>query len=148
MAKYNALIIGKWFAAYAETEEDTDVSNLRVQKLLYYAQGHYLVTKGTPLFDEAIQAWSHGPVVPEVYHSFKKFGSNPIKLEPSDSFTFSQIDEDTTQFLLEVWCYYGKYSTWALRNMTHNEPPWKNTFNGSPNVPISLDEIHKHFATV
>jgi uncharacterized phage-associated protein len=56
MAKYNALIIGQWFAAYAETEEDTDVSNLRVQKLLYYAQGHYLVTKGTPLFDEAIQA--------------------------------------------------------------------------------------------
>ena len=46
----------KWFAAYAETEEDTDVSNLRVQKLLYYAQGHYLATKGIPLFDEAIQA--------------------------------------------------------------------------------------------
>ncbi len=62
MAKYNALIISKLFAAHAETEEDTDVSNLRVQKLLYYAQGHYLAAKGIPLFDEAIQAWSHGPV--------------------------------------------------------------------------------------
>jgi len=148
MVKYSALAIGKWFVAYAETEEDADTSNLRVQKLLYYAQGHYLARKGVPLFDEAIQAWSHGPVVPEVYHVFKRFGSNPVKLDKSDDFNFSDIDEETTQFLLEVWSAYAPYSTWALRNMTHKEQPWKNTFNGSLNVPISIEEIGKYFASV
>jgi uncharacterized phage-associated protein len=146
MAKYSALAIGKWFVAYAETEEDADTSNMRVQKLLYYAQGHYLAKNGVPLFDEAIQAWSHGPVVPEVYHEFKKFRSNPVELDRSDSFTFSDIDEETTQFLLEVWTAYAQFSTWALRNMTHSEPPWKNTFNGGHNVPISIEEISKYFA--
>ena len=78
-ARYSAELIARWFAAWAEAE-DAEVSNLKLQKLLYYAQGHQLAERGTPLFDDEIQAWSHGPVVKDVYHRFKGFGSGNVVL--------------------------------------------------------------------
>jgi hypothetical protein len=60
--KYPAMTIAKWFVAWAEAgDADADLSNLKLQKLLYYAQGHYLARTGTPLFPETIEA---GPTVP------------------------------------------------------------------------------------
>ena len=86
-AAYGAELIGRWFAAWAEAE-DAEVSNLELQKLLYYAQGHHLAERGTPLFDDEIQAWSHGPVVKDVYHRLKHFGSGNVVLPDADDFTW------------------------------------------------------------
>lgn len=128
-APYPAMTIAKWFIAWSdETGDDQEgpVSNLKLQKLLYYAQGHYLAQTGKPLFNESIQAWSHGPVVAPVYHEFKRFGRNEIDLD--DDFSWDEVDEETTQFLIRVWNTYGQYAAWRLRNMTHGEPPWKDVF--------------------
>ncbi len=147
MAVYDALTIAKWFVAYAEADE-ADSSNLKIQKLLYYAQGHYLAARGRTLFSDPIQAWSHGPVVPAVYHAFKRFRSGDVHLADEDPFTFDTVDPDTTQFLIEVWNAYAKFSPWGLRNMTHNESPWADTFDGSRNVEIPIESIQKYFANV
>src|SRR5580693_2299753 len=71
---YPALTIAKWFIAWAEAE-DEELSNLKLQKLLYYAQGHYLAESGRSLFTDQLQAWSHGPVVPQVYYEYKDNGN-------------------------------------------------------------------------
>jgi uncharacterized phage-associated protein len=107
MGTYSALVIAKWFIAWANTEE-AEPSNLKLQKLLYYAQGHHLALEDTPLFREAIQAWSHGPVVPDVYHEYKSYGSGDLAVVDDDSFAWEDVDDDTTQLLIQIWNSYGQ----------------------------------------
>lgn len=47
-----------------------DLTNMKINKLLYFAQGHYLREYGEPLFDDGIEAWDHGPVIPAVYSAY------------------------------------------------------------------------------
>lgn len=141
------MTIAKWLVAWAEAEEE-ELSNLKLQKLLYYAQGHHLAANGAPLFTEQIQAWSHGPVVPEVYRAFKGFGATPIELPDDDPFSWQDVDLSTAQFLSAVWNTYGGYSAGRLRNMTHEEPPWRDNWRGDADrgAVIGLADIAAYFA--
>jgi uncharacterized phage-associated protein len=143
---YPALTIAKWFIAWAEAERE-ELSNLKLQKLLYYAQGHHLAEQHRALFPDQIQAWSHGPVVPEVYHEYKGCGSATIELPDSDPFTWDNVDPETTKLLSRVWNTYGGYSAGRLRNMTHQEPPWRAHFRPDErNIVIPASEIEEYFA--
>lgn len=148
MAEYSASTIAKWFVAWVEDEE-ADLSNLKLQKLLYYAQGWHLRETGKPLFQERICAWSHGPVVPEIYHQYKGFGSGDVTLSPDDPFEWSDVDPETTRLLIKVWNTYGGFGAWRLRNMTPTEPPWRNHFERDGyNVGIPNDEIREYFRSL
>lgn len=144
VSMYHASVIAKWFLAYNKImmlEQGADlISNLKLQKLLYYAQGVYLALRNDPLFFEDIVAWQHGPVVAEVYHQYKSNGS--IGIELTEDFNFDSIDEDTTQILEVVYDEFAQYSAWKLRNMTHNETPWLETNTGDT---IKNDSIKKYF---
>lgn len=118
-----ALEVANFFLFQTDEEAGDVISNLKLQKLLYYAQGFHLAKYGTPLFDEKVKAWMHGPVVPEVYHHFKDHGGQGLP-KPDACPKFSKITQD---FLRSIYRTYGQYSAWKLRNFTHNEPPWKNT---------------------
>ena len=143
---YDALTIAKWFVAWAESE-DADLSNLKLQKLLYYAQGHSLATTGKPLFADSIQAWAHGPVVPAVYHEFKHYESGDVHLDDADPFEFSEVDDAATDLLIKTWNTYGGYAAWRLRNMTHNESPWRDTFDvGRRAAVIPLQSMREFFS--
>lgn len=143
---YSALAIAKWFVAWGEEEPEAALSNLKLQKLLYYAQGHHLARHGRPLFDDQVQAWSHGPVVPAVYHEFKRFGSGELGLDESDPFDWDDIDEDTTQFLIGIWEAYGSLAAWRLRNMTHGEAPWSEHFvDGQRSIEIPHEDMRRWF---
>ena len=145
-APYQALTIAKWFIAWAEAEGE-ELSNLKLQKLLYYAQGHYLAERHRPLFSDQIQAWSHGPVVPDVYHEFKACGSSTIELPDRDPFTWDDVDSETAKLLSRVWNTYGGYSAGRLRNMTHAEAPWRAHFRPEErNIVIPQGEIEGYFA--
>lgn len=145
---YEALTIAKWFVSWARSN-DADLSNLKLQKLLYYAQGYHLAIARRALFGDAIQAWSHGPVVKDVYHQFKRFGSGDVELEPGDAFDWDHVDPETTQFLMDIWDKFGGIAAWRLRNMTHAEAPWREHFEeGSKNVEIPLDTLERHFGSV
>lgn len=126
---HTASDVAKWFLAHnriAESEEGGElISNLKLQKLLYYAQGCCLALTGAPLFEDAIVAWQHGPVVESVYHEYKANGSNGIVFE--EDFDFSKFSDEENDLLTEVYDTFGQYSAWKLRNMTHEEDPWKNT---------------------
>jgi uncharacterized phage-associated protein len=148
-AHYSAITIAKWFIAWAEAEEE-ELSNMKLQKLLYYAQGHHLARYQAPLFGDQIQAWSHGPVVPPVYRAFKDSGRSSIQLPETDSFAWDQVDSSTTEFLSMVWNTYGGFSAGRLRNMTHEEPPWAKNWRGDNerDIVIPAEDLQEHFRRV
>lgn len=129
MANHTASQVARWFLAHnriVEIDGGADsISNLKLQKLLYYAQGSSLAVTGEALFDDNIIAWQHGPVVECVYHTYKVYGSNGIPFE--DDFDFSQFTDEENELLTEVYETFGQYSAWKLRNMTHEEYPWVST---------------------
>jgi len=117
------------------------MTNLKLQKLLYYAQGFYLALHDGPLFPERIKAWAHGPVIPEVWHEYKHFGSGPIAI-PSGTPALGEKEREVIDSVADV---YGQYAAWRLRELTHSEPPWVIAFNGSG--VISNEEMTKFFKT-
>ena len=74
---YDVLDISRHIINYSD-EKDYGVSNLKLQKLLYFVQGNFLRVLKRACFYEEIEAWKYGPVIPEVYSEFKMFGSNDI----------------------------------------------------------------------
>lgn len=64
---------------------DWNLSNLKLQKLLYFAQMISLGEHNTELFHEDFHAWNYGPVNPELYHAIKIYGTAPIGRIPNGS---------------------------------------------------------------
>ena len=123
---HTALEVANYFLFQSDEEAGDVMSNLKVQKLLYYAQGLYLAANNKPLFAEDIRAWMHGPVVPQVYKKFKKYEAGGVP-RPNACPNFSK---EIQKFLDSIYRVYGQYSAWKLRNFTHEEAPWKNTAQG------------------
>lgn len=74
---YKALDIARYIIERCR-EKNRTVSNLKLQKILYFVQAEFLVTKNQPCFAETIEAWDFGPVVPEVYYEYRMYGSANI----------------------------------------------------------------------
>jgi uncharacterized phage-associated protein len=122
------------------------VSNLKLQKLLYYAQGWHLGLHGTPLFSDEIQAWIHGPVVPSVFFSFRHFRWNPIEV-PAD---LINIEDSKAAHIQSVFKAYGEFSATQLEALSHDESPWLEARKGlAPNEPsksvITKDSMRVFF---
>lgn len=139
--------VADYFLTLVDDEAGDSLSNLKLQKLVYYAQGFHLALTGKPLFDAAIEAWEHGPVVPALYHKFKQHGSASIP-PPENGIDVKSYPEDVRDLLDEVYQVYGQYSAWKLRNMTHAEPPWIEAHNISPSTVISHESMKNYFRTL
>lgn len=139
-----SLDIANYFLSLTDEDSGEIISNLKVQKLVYYAQGFHLALYKRPLFNEIIEAWTHGPVIPELYHAYKSHGSGPI---PSPTnLDLSKYNSDIKELLDEIYAVYGQYSAWKLREMTHSEPTWINAYNRSDKI-ISHEELIEYFET-
>ena len=120
--------IAKWFINRVDREAGDDITHLKLQKLIYFAQAWYLANKNQPLFAEDMEAWTHGPVVPSVWHIYKSHQWGSLPPESSDP----AIDESTTRFLNVIHEKYGKFSAKELERMTHDHKPWKQTRGDLP----------------
>lgn len=138
----SALDVAKYFLTFSDEDSGDLISNLKLQKLIYYAQGFHLALFGSPLFSEPIEAWQHGPVVPVVYRAYREHGGHGIP-SPID-FDETVFSQDQMEMLAEVYSVYGQFSAWKLRNMTHDESPWKNC---DINDEISHDAMLEYFKT-
>jgi len=126
-----------------DAENDGDgISNLKLQKLIYYAQGFYLALFNTPLFDDEIEAWTHGPVTPDVYHRYKVFGNSSITVVGND---ISDLSMQERELINEVYSVFAQFSAWKLRNMTHEESPWINHEAMAEVIP--KQELSDYFQT-
>ncbi|MDR1019460.1 MAG: DUF4065 domain-containing protein [Synergistaceae bacterium] len=124
--------------ACADGEAASDVTPLKLQKLLYYCQGYSLGLYGEPLFGDAIEAWDHGPVIPGVYRLYKEFGGGHIPFETGEE---PDVDERAKKIARLVLEDKGKFAPWALRDMTHSEKPWAHTYRSAgrnAQIPQSL----------
>jgi len=141
MSQKRAIEVAKAILKLSEPEVGDSVTNLKLQKLLYYTQGFSLAIYGKPLFKEKILAWQHGPVVREVYDEYKEYGAGSLPV-PNENVLLS---EDEKSLIVEVWKVYGQFSAWRLRDMTHDELPWKDT---EKNRVITHKALKSYFKTL
>lgn len=132
---HNAIDIANYFI---NNSLISDLSNMKLQKLLYYSQGLCLVLIGKPLFQEDIEAWEYGPVIRDIYTQFKEYGSDSIPRRQSDK----KLDQQVEVILDATINTFGKLSTLELSDLSHNETPWKTTIR---NKAIDLGEIKSYF---
>ena len=124
---YNALAVANTFLELARYE-NSSITPMKLQKLVYYAHAWSLVIFNEPLINETIRAWKYGPVIDSIYHDFKCFGSQPINIlgtvydTESDRFSIPVVHKSDTQFyplIKKVWQEYEKFSALELSTMTH-----------------------------
>ena len=127
MGQVTAEQVADYLIGFANEAEEP-ITNLKLQKLLYYAQGYYLAIEGKELFEDRIEAWVHGPVVPNVYHQYKKFRWQPINKEVGTP-TFS---EEVVEFLNLIIETFLPIDAYKLEQMTHKENPWIKARGSSP----------------
>jgi uncharacterized phage-associated protein len=120
--------------------DNHDVTNLKLNKLLYFAQGHFLARYGKPLFNEPFEAWQYGPVIRKVYDRYKCCGNTAITLCDDPD---APIDTSCFDLLVDVMREYNKYTASYLVNVSHMDgTPWANTPQGGV---IALDAIRDFF---
>lgn len=141
--------VARFLLAMAEGDDGGEnLSNLKLQKLLYYAQGAHLALHDKPLFSDNIKAWQHGPVVPQVWHDYKGYGAGEIAEEIDED--FSDFPTEAKDVLAEVYDVFGQFSAWKLRNMTHNEAPWREAWTRGSGETIpheSMKIFFKNYVT-
>lgn len=120
------------------------ISNLKLQKILYFVQAEFLVATGEACFSEKIEAWDFGPVVPEVYREYKIFGSSNI---PSFNTKSSIKLKSTTKKLIDgIINECAKYTASQLVEITHNQTPWKEAYRSGKNATITKKSIKEYFS--
>lgn len=107
-------------------EDNRAISNLKLQKILYFVQAEFLVTKNRPCFMENIQAWDFGVVVPKVYYKYKIYGGTSIPyIERNNICRISQKDREIIDDVINE-C--SKYSAASLTELTQNQSPWEDYY--------------------
>lgn len=134
---YSAICVANTIIRMASEFGIEDLSPMKLQKLIYYSHAWHLAVCGNSLISEPVEAWTYGPVIKEIYHEFKHYGSNKIK-RPATELDFTNGDfKFTTQYvpdedaqsldiIRQVLAEYGKFSAIQLANLTHRDKePWK-----------------------
>ncbi|MBO7344554.1 MAG: DUF4065 domain-containing protein [Clostridia bacterium] len=159
---YNVLEVSRYIINYGHTKS-YNISNLKLQKLLYFVQALFLISNDNnePCFEEDIEAWDFGPVVPEVYHEYKMFGSlnipkiNQYKELECDSngclsyvtkdFIDNVISRDDKDIIDLVVDNFAKYPAMKLVEITHRQSPWIKAYQEGKRTIISKDSIRRYF---
>lgn len=142
----NPINVARYFIIKAyEDGIEAEMTNMKVQKLLYYAQSLHLALYDESLFDEEIQAWRYGPVCPPAYKFYSQFEAEQLPI-PDKEESLQAIPEEIKSLLEEVWEYFGGYHAYRLSDMTHGEFPWKKARKGLPpqarsTEPIRLEDM-------
>lgn len=140
---FKALDIARKILSRVDVEHGDTISNLKLQKLLYYVQGFHLASFGHALFEEDMIAWTYGHVVPEVYDTYKKYRRRDINTAGITDDVILLPQEEA--LFDKVYLEYSRYSAVALMQMTHAAGPWRNHQVGDI---LPKDEIRNFFLTL
>jgi uncharacterized phage-associated protein len=144
MRPLSVLDVSECLLQIADSGVQNDMTNMKLQKLLYYCQGTFLSLYNKKLFKEKILKWQYGPVVKEAYNHYRINGHGIIT--PKNNINIKEtLNEDQLSVLEDVYNFFGQYSAIKLMNLTHNESPWLNT---EINDEIELKEIKSFFDTI
>lgn len=157
---YDVLEVCRHIINYSN-EKDYGISNLKLQKILYFVQAYFWMTSNgeESCFNEKIEAWDFGPVVPEAYREFKQYGSGDI---PTIKSIFICDDEDIWNFTKKPYLddkisrrdkekinsvidLFSEYSATDLVTLTHQQSPWRDTYEKHKNREIKKEKILGYF---
>jgi uncharacterized phage-associated protein len=160
---FTAFAIANEFLAIAG-KDNSQLSPMKIQKLVFYAHGWCLALTEHPLISERFEAWDWGPVVPKLYGVLKVYGNEPVDkpisyianqglkfhtVVPSldNSGAPEALKEEAREILAGAWRTYGKYSSAKLSNATHAEgTPWAMVYrSGERSVEIPNKIIENYF---
>lgn len=154
---YSVLDVCRFIINYSN-ECGYSISNLKLQKLLYFIQAYFLISdNGSPCFNEEIQAWTFGPVCPSAYRVYKIYGySNIPKIDfyyrfdrergiSKVMFDSECIDESSRKMIIDVIEEFKDTSASELVNLTHAQLPWKEAYELGKNTVISQKAIRDYF---
>lgn len=160
MVPYDVLDVSRYVIKYSN-ERDYGISNLKLQKVLYFIQAYFLTNteNGTPCFRERIEAWDFGPVVPEAYREYKQYGSTNIPtmlsffdFDVEDIWNSERklyrtdiISETDGKLINEVVDKFSDFSATDLVTLTHNQAPWKEAYVPHMNNEITVEAIKRYF---
>jgi uncharacterized phage-associated protein len=157
---YNVLDVSRYVINYSN-EKDYGISNLKLQKVLYFIQAYFLTNlpDGKPCFKEKIEAWDFGPVVPEAYREYKQYGSANIpamfsfidfgddiwdtQRKPFDN---SIILDEHKQMINDVVDRFSDFSATDLVTLTHKQAPWRDAYVRHENNEITIEAIRAYFS--
>lgn len=128
-----------------------EVTNLSLQKLLYYTKGFSKIILKKDIVDDVCEAWGYGPVFPDIYDKYKSFGKETI---PDFDVTInypellSGKEIDLLDYVIDC---FGIYNGITLMKLTHKEKPWLDAREGMPEYITSRniiknETIYKYFA--
>lgn len=140
---YDARQIANWFVRRAK-QDGRVLSIMSILKLAYIAHGWYLEMRKSPLFQNRIEAWQRGPVIPDVYSTFRRQGVHVT--EPVADFD-TELPEYDKDFLEQIYSIYGTLDPFTLSDMTH-EPggPWDIASKRGGNYALMFDDdIRRHY---
>lgn len=129
-AKDIAKYIISYFSNIPTNEMEGGLTNLKLQKLLYYVQVMHLKKYKSPAFNNKIEAWNYGPVVVDVYREYKHNGKNVLDID-NPTFNLPANMQDVVDGVIEE---KGMYTGYSLMRQTHREKPWKNAYNSDDKV--------------
>ena len=142
MQNITAHEVAKYIIYKANQEPEPDITNLKLQKLLYYAQGEHFANTGQPLFADDFEAWAFGPVIRSEYSRYCDFSNRVLPIPEKDTL---ELPVTTLSFLDEIVARYGKYSASYLVTKTHAELPFKKNFKNSGKFLIPKEDIKLFF---
>lgn len=118
-----------------------EMTNLLLQKVLYYIKGIGELFEGKPIISEPCEAWKFGPVFPSVYERYKDFGKQEIETNLSKEYMEGLLSEKEKRITNYVLDTFGLYNAWFLKDLTHHEEPWINARNGLDEDDASRNQM-------
>ena len=118
-------------------DNDTYITNLKLQKLLYFLQLEFFKLNQQQLINEEFYAWDLGPVIPSIYRDYSIYASSLIPKQ----YNVAEIDSATLECIDKILKLYAKKTTWELVELSHSQNPWKYIYNkyGSKSlIPFTL----------
>lgn len=150
---YTANQIASWFLVKLNTNAGDTISPLKLQKLVYYAQAWHLVVFDKPLFEDVIEAWTHGPTVPSIYERFNHAHRESIPRDNlfGDGHDCPDFSFDTVEFLEDIRFKYGEHSAGYLEAQVCKEAPWRKARSmkkvGKPSkVEITQESMKNYYS--
>ncbi len=141
-----ALAVANAFIRTAH-ERSEACSNMKLQKLIYFAHGLHLALGKGPLINDAFEAWKYGPVVPDLYHKFKGYFAGPIPLDHAYHDRGGALSEFEQALIKKTYDLFGRLSAVRLSEISHEQnSPWAEAYSrGSASAVIRNDRIEPYF---
>jgi uncharacterized phage-associated protein len=138
MIGYDARTIANEFLRVAK-EAGRNLTNMQLQKLVYIAHGYTLAILNKPLVRQSVEAWRYGPVIADLYHALRQYGSGVVTA-PIPMLGKEPLSETDRALVKAVISAYGRFSGPQLSTMTHRDgTPWRQVYQ--PNAFLNNDVI-------